>query len=72
MRTITATIAALGFVGAVLAANAASAQVAFDRTDAYANTNTYSGHNGSIAGAYARASVSGRHHVRPVRAGARN
>ncbi len=45
MRTITATIATLGFVGAaVLAATgSASAQVAFDRPDAYSNAPTYNG-----------------------------
>ncbi len=45
MRTITTTIATLGFVGAaVLAATgSASAQVTFDRPDAYANAPTYNG-----------------------------
>ncbi len=73
MGTITASIAALGFFTAVLAANSGSAQVAFDRPDAY--TNTYSAHHGSVVGAYAytRAIVSRhRNPIPPVRCGARN
>ncbi len=48
MRIMSATIAALGFVGAVLAANTASAQVTYDRSGGY-----YGGRYESFGGPYA-------------------
>ncbi len=68
MRTTIAAIAVLGFLGAALAGSSASAQVAFDRPDAYTGAygNRY-GLSGDVYG-YDRATVRHlRHHSPGVR-----